>query len=78
MESDYGQIELNSESKMLSGKNLFNGEKCFESIKNGFETILSNHQKVILLGEDIESPYGGAFKCLGLVKNFLIRLGILY
>ena len=73
LESDYGQIRLNkSESKMLNWERIsFNGEKCFESIKNGFETILSNHQKVILLGEDIESPYGGAFKCtLGLSEKF--------
>jgi 2-oxoisovalerate dehydrogenase E1 component len=41
----------------------FEPEKVVASVRRGLETALSADDRVILIGEDIESPYGGAFKC---------------
>lgn len=41
----------------------FAPEKVVASVRRGLETALSADDRVILIGEDIESPYGGAFKC---------------
>jgi len=52
-------------------------ERIVELVRSGLNKVLSADQKVLILGEDIESPYGGAFKAtqglstkhIGRVKN---------
>jgi 2-oxoisovalerate dehydrogenase E1 component len=41
----------------------FEREKCVASVRKGLEEALDTRDNVVLIGEDIESPYGGAFKC---------------
>jgi 2-oxoisovalerate dehydrogenase E1 component len=41
----------------------FPAERTVHSIRRGLGSALDADDRVILLGEDIESPYGGAFKC---------------
>ena len=41
----------------------FPRERIVESVRRGLERALSENPQTVLLGEDIESPYGGAFKC---------------
>jgi len=41
----------------------FESEKIVASVRRGLEQALAADERVILIGEDIESPYGGAFKC---------------
>ena len=36
--------------------------KFVESINNSLIKILDNHKEVVLYGEDLLDPYGGAFK----------------
>jgi len=46
------------------------GLRFVDSINNALRYILSNNEKIYLFGEDIESPYGGAFK---VTKNLSIE-----
>ena len=49
----------------------FPRERVVESVRRGLESGLSEHENMILIGEDLESPYGGAFKCTaGLSERF--------
>lgn len=41
----------------------FDKEKGVASVRKGLEQGMSDHQNMVIIGEDIESPYGGAFKC---------------
>ncbi|MBX3402727.1 MAG: hypothetical protein KF699_04855 [Phycisphaeraceae bacterium] len=41
----------------------FEREKCVASVRKGLEEALDTRDNVVIIGEDIESPYGGAFKC---------------
>lgn len=41
----------------------FEPEKVVVAVRRGLEQALTRSDRVILIGEDIESPYGGAFKC---------------
>lgn len=42
-----------------------------EAVRRGLREGLQERKDIFLLGEDIESPYGGAFKCtLGLSEAF--------
>jgi 2-oxoisovalerate dehydrogenase E1 component len=41
----------------------FNEERVVDSVQRGLGAALAADERVILIGEDIESPYGGAFKC---------------
>jgi 2-oxoisovalerate dehydrogenase E1 component len=41
----------------------FAEERTVRSIQRGLGAALAADERVILIGEDIESPYGGAFKC---------------
>jgi 2-oxoisovalerate dehydrogenase E1 component len=41
----------------------FEREKCVAAVRKGLEAGLTDHDNLIIIGEDIESPYGGAFKC---------------
>ena len=53
----------------------FPKERVVDSVRRGLEEGLSEHGDVVLIGEDIESPYGGAFKCtMGLSARFPERV----
>lgn len=53
----------------------FSRERAVESIRRGLEKGLETDSRVFLMGEDIESPYGGAFKCtLGLSDKYPDRV----
>jgi 2-oxoisovalerate dehydrogenase E1 component len=41
----------------------FPEERTVRSVQRGLDAALEADERVILIGEDIESPYGGAFKC---------------
>lgn len=43
----------------------FERERVVVSIQKALDEALSNNDRVILIGEDIEVPYGGAFKVTG-------------
>ncbi|MEN8219631.1 MAG: thiamine pyrophosphate-dependent enzyme [Pseudomonadota bacterium] len=70
----FGQLSL-PETSVATTENWqalhFPKERIVESIRNGLRNALESNDKVLLMGEDIESPYGGAFKCtLGLSTDF--------
>ena len=49
----------------------FTRERVVDSVRRGLEKGLDADERVMLIGEDIESPYGGAFKCtMGLSARF--------
>lgn len=49
----------------------FAKERIVAATRQGLHNALANDERVFLLGEDIESPYGGAFKCTeGLSADF--------
>ena len=49
----------------------FTKERVVDSVRRGLEEGLDADERVMLIGEDIESPYGGAFKCtMGLSARF--------
>lgn len=49
----------------------FTKERVVHSVKRGLEEALRTRPEVVVFGEDIESPYGGAFKCtMGLSAEF--------
>ncbi len=53
----------------------FQKEKVVQSVQRGLHEALRDHPEVVILGEDIESPYGGAFKCtMGLSTEFGARV----
>jgi 2-oxoisovalerate dehydrogenase E1 component len=41
----------------------FPPERVVASVRRGLDDALAADDRVFLLGEDVESPYGGAFKC---------------
>src|SRR5262249_35176286 len=41
----------------------FEKEKAVASVRKALEEALNTRDNVVVIGEDIESPYGGAFKC---------------
>lgn len=50
-------------------------ERVVDGIVRSFEDALSEDDRVILMGEDIRDPYGGAFKCTkGLTEKFDSRV----
>lgn len=52
-------------------RRVFPRERMVHSVKSGLEEALRARPEVMILGEDIESPYGGAFKCTaGLSQDF--------
>lgn len=63
--SDFGTVGL--PSHMAAGVAWqplnFEPEKVVISIRRALDRALAADGRVLLLGEDIESPYGGAFKC---------------
>ena len=49
----------------------FDPERTVVSIRKGLEAALASRPETVLIGEDIESPYGGAFKATdGLSQRF--------
>jgi 2-oxoisovalerate dehydrogenase E1 component len=44
------------------GRRTFEREKVVASVRRGLERGLEQHPNLVVIGEDIESPYGGAFK----------------
>lgn len=56
-----GKEKLNNPSCTASLLNMEKGVKCCISLRQGLDAILEN-EDVIILGEDIKDPYGGAFK----------------
>lgn len=45
------------------GRKTFAKEKCVAAVRKGLEDGMAAHENMVVIGEDIESPYGGAFKC---------------
>ncbi len=43
----------------------FQDERVFKSIRAGLQQAMAADARLHLIGEDIEAPYGGAFKCTG-------------
>ena len=43
---------------LLNSENI----RCVESLNNGLRDLMHNDKNIVLLGEDIRDPYGGAFK----------------
>lgn len=41
----------------------FAPEKVVTAVRRGLESALAKDDRVVVIGEDVESPYGGAFKC---------------
>ncbi len=41
----------------------FPAERVVASVRRGLDEALATDPRVFVLGEDVESPYGGAFKC---------------
>jgi 2-oxoisovalerate dehydrogenase E1 component len=53
----------------------FPEERVVQAVRRGLEEALTRDERVILLGEDIRSPYGGAFKATqGLSDRFPARV----
>lgn len=50
-------------------------ERCVTLIRDGLDRALERDERVVLIGEDIESPYGGAFKATkGLSQKYPDRV----
>ena len=41
----------------------FPEERTVASVRRGLDAALAANDRVVMIGEDVESPYGGAFKC---------------
>ena len=65
--SDFDAIELptrSAEIRKPSWRSVsFERERIVHSVKRGLQEALRDRPEVVVIGEDIESPYGGAFKC---------------
>ncbi len=49
--------------------------RCVESLNTGLHNAMKHSERIVLLGEDIRDPYGGAFKVTkGLTKEFSDRV----
>jgi 2-oxoisovalerate dehydrogenase E1 component len=60
----FGCIEPPSKGSAVSWQPVrFEEERVVDSVQRGLAAALAADERVILIGEDIESPYGGAFKC---------------
>ncbi len=55
---------VNRKTKQLSLCNVLNkeNEKCLQQINKAIKDVMSEHDNIILIGEDIRDNYGGAFK----------------
>ena len=76
---DFGQIEFPkpapAEEALTWHIARFDRERVVASVRRGLEETMAHNEKVVLVGEDIESPYGGAFKCTqGLSERFPNRV----
>jgi 2-oxoisovalerate dehydrogenase E1 component len=49
----------------------FPRERCVQSVRRALGEALQRDERLLVYGEDVESPYGGAFKCtMGLSADF--------
>ena len=76
--SPYSELNLNNnkndEDVIWEGFSFKSG-KVFNLIRDSLSDALKKYDDVIIIGEDIKSPYGGAFKCtLGLSDEFPDRV----
>jgi 2-oxoisovalerate dehydrogenase E1 component len=77
--SSYGSIKKTTSNLVKPTVNWkeisFEKDRGASLVRKGLENGLSNDDNVIIIGEDIESPYGGAFKCTtGLSDKFTGRV----
>ncbi len=73
--ASFGTIDLpapSADPHVIDWKRLsFTKERVVQSVKRGLHEGLVQYPDVVILGEDVESPYGGAFKCtMGLSQDF--------
>ncbi len=71
----FGQLDLRAAGSRAADADWhdahFDRQRVVVSIRQGLEAALAGDDRVMLIGEDIESPYGGAFKCTaGLSERF--------
>jgi 2-oxoisovalerate dehydrogenase E1 component len=58
-------------SRITPSSSSLTKERVVERLRTGLKNLLTHDDKVILLGEDVEDPYGGAFKVTkGLSNSF--------
>ena len=57
------KIEPQKEVELTWETNTFQEERCVSSIRKILHESMQLYSNLIVLGEDIKSPYGGAFKC---------------
>jgi len=62
-EYGYIKVEQQPEVKIAWETNTFQEERCVSSIRKVLHESMQIYSNLIVLGEDIRSPYGGAFKC---------------
>ena len=73
--SDFGNVQVidtaPSSNALEWQEPTFEKQRIVAGVRQGLENALNGNENVFLIGEDIESPYGGAFKCtLGLSDRF--------
>jgi 2-oxoisovalerate dehydrogenase E1 component len=54
---------IHREGEYRWSRRSFEREKTVAAVRKGLEAGLADHPNLLIIGEDIESPYGGAFKC---------------
>jgi 2-oxoisovalerate dehydrogenase E1 component len=77
--SSYGSIEKTTNNivkPIVKWEEIsFEKDRGASLVRKGLENGLNNDDNIIIIGEDIESPYGGAFKCTtGLSDKFKERV----
>lgn len=73
----FAELEIPSAQKNATKWEIleFSRERINSSLRKALNSALENDPKVVLIGEDIESPYGGAFKATdGLSATFPDRV----
>jgi 2-oxoisovalerate dehydrogenase E1 component len=69
----FGQPRVTSQQRTACSwqERTFIEERVHQSVRRGLMEGLKRFPETVLLGEDVESPYGGAFKCTqGLSEEF--------
>ena len=62
-EYEHINVQQQQETKVTWETNTFLEERCVSSIRNILHESMKLYSNLLVLGEDIRSPYGGAFKC---------------
>lgn len=69
------QPEWSAPSRVEWEERPFEKERVVQSVKRALDEALRERDNVVVIGEDIESPYGGAFKAtMGLSHDFPDRV----